>query len=275
MRRPENAVHRRWDDPFWHALRLLIDQRGFSTVEEHEVLPRLRATGAASALGLADWLESSEPALIGDLANYTHTRWDLAIHAMSELLRTEEEAQDDFRRVSSDALLAYGTRQAHHQSSKVLVQTVAAIATLASDDRHVVPDLDPQRRAAHLANGHLWVSPRRLDGALPSLMNPVGLWEIKEYWGKTSGGSKMSDAIYELQLVGTELALQERHSGVHVEHIAILDGKIQWSHRRSDLRRAIDLLYCGLLDELILGREVMSDWECAVRRMWALVDDRW
>jgi len=274
MRRPDGVKHRSWDDPFWHALRLLLDQRRVTTLEEHEVLPWLRATPhAPSAGGLATWLESREPELIRDLARYTHTRWDLAKFAQAELMRSEEEAREDFASMSSRTVLTYGTQQAHHQSSKVLVQTVGVIAHQASLGRQV-PDTDPQARAAHLANGHIWVSPRRLDGALPGLLNPVGMWEIKEYWGKTSGGSKMSDAIYELQLVGTELAIQEQISGVHIEHIAIMDGAAQWKARAADLRRAIDLLYCGLLDELIIGREVMTDWEPAVARMWAMVDAR-
>jgi hypothetical protein len=70
----------------------------------------------------------------------------------------------------------------------------------------------------------------------------------------------MSDAIYECQLVGQELrAFEDLHS-VHVLHYVILDGREQWSHRRSDLRRAIDLLEMGLVDELVAGREVLAEW---------------
>ena len=46
---------------------------------------------------------------------------------------------------------------------------------------------------------------RRVDGACPGVVNPIAIWEIKEYWGKTKGGSKMSDAVYECHLVGREL----------------------------------------------------------------------
>src|SRR5690606_8813900 len=84
-------------------------------------------------------------------------------------------------------------------------------------------DTNPQNRATIISDSHIWVSPRRLDGAIPGLLNPVALWEIKEYWGKTKGGSKMSDAIYEIQLVGAELRAFEGNFGVHVNHYAVMD----------------------------------------------------
>ncbi len=70
----------------------------------------------------------------------------------------------------------------------------------------------------------------------------------------------MSDAIYEIHLVGLELRAFQRRHGIHVRHYAILDGKQQWAARRSDMRRAIDLLCMGLIDELIVGREIIDEW---------------
>ena len=102
---------------------------------------------------------------------------------------------------------------------------------------------------------------RNPDGAVPSLLNPVVVWEIKEYWGKTGGGSKMSDAVYECHLVGRELRDFERRSGIRAQHIAFLDGKEQWESRKSDMLRFIDLFHQGLIDHLIVGREVETEWE--------------
>ena len=274
MKRPKDLEHHDWQDPFWHALRLLLDQRKFTTVDARDVVPRLRARGTDASIGLADYLSTAGQHLVDDLAAYSHLRFDLAEFALADLLRTEDEAQADYAEISTDALKQYTTQIEHYQSSKVLVATVDALAARASKPFGQDADLNPQARAALLGQGRLWVSPRRLDGALPSLWNPVGLWEVKEYWGKTGGGSKMSDAIYEIQLVGTELRLDEAQTGQHTIHVAILDGKEQWKARRSDLRRAIDLLYSGLLDELIIGREVLTDWEPLVERMWQEHIDR-
>lgn len=92
------------------------------------------------------------------------------------------------------------------------------------------------------------------------------VWEIKEYWGKTKGGSKMSDAVYECALVGRELREFEERSGADpVSHIVFLDGAAQWSHRQSDLKRFMDLFHQGFIDHLIVGREVETGWEELLR----------
>lgn len=187
---------------------------------------------------------------------------DEALSEALGLLRTEEEA-----RAFCDANgLAVGVTQTqsadHHQSSKSLIAATSYIASnVAQAAFGLEADLDPQSRCGWNENGIVHVSARNLDGAIPGLESPSVIWEIKEYWGKTSGGSKMSDALYECLLVGTELRLFEEQTGRKVFHACILDGKQQWNSRKSDLVRFIDILNQGLLDVLIIGREVEYDWE--------------
>lgn len=276
MLRPADALHRPWDDPFWHALRVLLTAIGRRRplLGADDVMPFLAKSGTSASLGLADWLDSQAPEMTYDLAGYLHTRYDLADHALTYLLRTEDEARQDFASISADQVRQYGTRlTSHHQSSKVMVQTVEALTNAASQGR-TLPDTNPMNRVIELHRGSVWATARVLDGALPSLANPVGMWEIKEYWGNTKGGSKMSDAVYEMQLVGTELAVKQRDGFPPIAHYAIIDGKHQWSHRQSDLRRLVDLLYSGLLDGLIMGREVMTEWTPLVEEMWQVADAR-
>lgn len=71
----------------------------------------------------------------------------------------------------------------------------------------------------------------------------------------------MSDAVYECQLVGHELQDYSAQSGQNICHIVFLDGKEQWGHRKSDLKRFLDLLNQGLIDHLIIGKEVENVWE--------------
>lgn len=242
-------------------VRILVDQRGkTSGLAARQIIPTLvDKIKTDAALGLARYLESRQEYLPG-LAEYLDLRAEVADNLLS-MARTEAEARQDFASISQEAVRTYGTQMVgHHQSPKVLVATIEVLTRAACASVGLTHNLNPQERATIVADDHLWVSPRRLDGAVPGLFNPVGLWEIKEYWGVTGGGSKMSDAIYECQLVGTELrAFQDRY-GVAVRHYAILDGVDQWRARRSDLRRAVDLLYSGLLDELLVGREVLDEW---------------
>ncbi|MCX6034914.1 MAG: hypothetical protein NTV38_08055, partial [Chloroflexi bacterium] len=43
---------------------------------------------------------------------------------------------------------------------------------------------------------------RRVDGAFPSSVNPIAVWEIKEYYYTTTFGSRVADGIYESLLDG-------------------------------------------------------------------------
>ncbi len=205
--------------------------------------------------------------LVPKIAAYLEFRHEAAIQLLLKA-RSEDEALIDFANLSKEIVARYGTRSKdHHQSSKVMVQTVDILTRKVCLDRGFTANLSPQKRATLIGEQHIWVSPRRLDGALPSLVNPVGLWEIKEYWGGTAGGSKMSDVIYECQLVGTELRAFADLHGASAKHYAVMDGANQWHSRVSDLRRAIDLLCSGILDELVVGSEVLSDWPRIVNEL--------
>jgi hypothetical protein len=155
----------------------------------------------------------------------------------------------------------------HHQSSAATVAAVSFIAEKVCREKGVGCDPAPQRRCVWLVNKRLHVTARNLDGAAPALLFPKVVWEIKEYWGKTKGGSKMSDAVYECQLVGRELREFEERTGAGVTHVAFVDGKEQWSHRQSDMRRFIDLFHQGIIDQLLIGKEVETHWEPLLRSL--------
>jgi hypothetical protein len=149
----------------------------------------------------------------------------------------------------------------HHQSSAAMVAAVSFLAEKVCKSLGLDCDTAPQRRCVWVAKNQLHVTARNLDGAAPGLLFPKVVWETKEYWGKTKCGSKMSDAVYECQLVGRELREFEERTGASVSHVVFVDGRVQWSHRQSDLRRFIDLFHQGLIDYLIVGKEVETEWE--------------
>jgi hypothetical protein len=238
------------------------------TLDEETILPRLAKIGTSAASGLIRYLDR-RPEYLFAVAEYLAYRADAETHLLSKL-RTEDEALDQLAELGEAEVARYGTKSAdHYQSSKAMVATVETLTKLTIASLEVNADINPQSRAVIIGDRYLWVSPRRLDGALPSLVNPVGLWEIKEYWGKKDGGSKMSDAIYECQLVGQELRAFEDLHGIGARHYVILDGRDQWLVRRADLRRAIDLLSQGVVDELIVGREVIEEWPRIIQELSA------
>lgn len=269
MKREPGFAAPRWDDPFWHVVRMLADQisarhRYAGAISPGEIIPILKAVDSEAADGLVLYLNGHRDSL-ERLSAYWSRRREVS-ELILATMRTEDEAKEDYATISDQALQSYGVQvEGYHKSSKVLVNTVDAIVYRERKAFRVDVNTNPQSRAAIVSDEHIWVSPRRLDGAIPGLLNPVALWEIKEYWGVKSGGSKMSDAIYELQLVGAELRMFEDEFDIHVNHYAIIDGRQQWESRKSDIRRAVDLLYSGLLDELIVGREVITEWPRIVR----------
>lgn len=101
---------------------------------------------------------------------------------------------------------------------------------------------------------------RWMDGAYPNVNHPHAAWEIKEYYGTTTFGSRVADGVYETALDGYELN-DLRDRGVEVEHFLFLDDHwTWWKMGRSYLCRIVDMLHADLLDGVFFGKEVVTEW---------------
>jgi len=99
---------------------------------------------------------------------------------------------------------------------------------------------------------------RRVDGAYPSPVNPVAIWEIKEYYYTTTFGSRVADGIYETLLDGAELQ-DLRAIGHPVRHYLFVDGyQTWWEDGKSYLCRIVDALHMLYVDEVLFGREIVQ-----------------
>ncbi len=100
---------------------------------------------------------------------------------------------------------------------------------------------------------------RRVDGAFPSAVNPVAIWEIKEYYYTTTFGSRVADGIYETLLDGLELEELREHERIKVLHYLMIDAyETWWTLGRSYLCRIVDILHMGYIDEALFGYEVIE-----------------
>ncbi len=98
---------------------------------------------------------------------------------------------------------------------------------------------------------------RRVDGAFPSTINPIALWEIKEYYYTTTFGSRVADGVYETLLDGMEIEELNEKEGIKVLHYLMIDSHFTWWEcGRSYLCRIIDMLHMGYVDEVLFGYEV-------------------
>jgi hypothetical protein len=246
-----------WRHTTWELVRYYCSLKG--QVEKTAWLDELNSAGRMKVGTSKDWPIPREDVAV--FIEYLTVRRDQTGLALG-LLRTEEEAIGYCKSCKYTVGRVPTKSQDHHQSSNALVSAVTNIAANVCEAKKWTLVRKPQQRCAWCVENGLHVTARNLDGAIPSLANPVVIWEIKEYWGKTSGGSKMSDAVYECNLVGRELREFEERSGhLKVQHVVFLDGREQWLVRQSDLTRFIDLFYQGIIDRLFIGKEVESQWE--------------
>jgi hypothetical protein len=107
---------------------------------------------------------------------------------------------------------------------------------------------------------------RRIDGAFPCGVNPVAVWEIKEYYYTTTFGSRVADGVYESLLDGMELEELRISEGVDIKHYLMIDAHYTWwSCGRPYLCRILDMLHMGYVDEVLFGREVLKRLPVLVR----------
>ena len=100
---------------------------------------------------------------------------------------------------------------------------------------------------------------RRVDGAFPSAVNPVAVWEFKEYYFTTSFGSRVADGVYETLLDGLELQELHAATGVRADHVLFVDAHYTWwVCGKSYLCRMVDMLNMGLVSEVVFGREALK-----------------
>ena len=111
-------------------------------------------------------------------------------------------------------------------------------------------------------NGYITgASSRRFDGAYPSIQNPELVWEIKEYYYATTFGSRVADGVYETQLDGFEFNELYERTGIKIYHVLFVDAyRTWWEQGKSYLCRIVDALNSGTVDEVIIGREVLTRW---------------
>ena len=252
-----------WRHPLWDLVRFYLslarrkkDQAAW--LEELEKSSTMKV-GTSVALPI-------EPAHVTLFMEYLKER-EANEADVYKRLRNEEQAVKACTDRKLTVRYANTKNKAHHQSPYAVVSLVNGIVQKVCEQKGLTFDSSPQSRCVWCAENRLHVTARRLDGAIPALANPVVVWENKEYWGGTAGGSKMSDAVYECNLVGRELREFEElttvkgEQKVKVVHLVFVDGMTQWTVRRSDLKRLVDLTNQGLIDHLMAGSEIETQLE--------------
>ncbi|MDN5864020.1 MAG: hypothetical protein L0I62_02225 [Gammaproteobacteria bacterium] len=130
-------------------------------------------------------------------------------------------------------------------------------------------DYDPRALTTITNNGlPIRTFARRLDGAFPSVVNPIAIWEIKEYYYTTTFGSRVADGVYETLLDGMEIEELSVSENINIFHYLMIDAHYTWwLCGKSYLCRIVDMLHMGYVDEVLIGKEVISRLP-ALARKW-------
>ena len=100
---------------------------------------------------------------------------------------------------------------------------------------------------------------RRVDGTFPSVIDPIAIWEIKEYYYTTTFGSRVAGGVYETLLDGFELKEAGDNINRKIKHYLMVDDySTWWTLGRSYLCRIVDMLHMGFVDEVLFGKEVIN-----------------
>jgi len=254
---------------FWAYVRLLSQEIGYSergsgTLRRYAVSDIVEAL-AARGLSLDDVLDSGDTTEFADqVVSYLNMRADLLERVARPNLMNREQAREVFedleRRLAPTCALPLNKQKGEkrHYAYLTCIVNMLTEAALGSCEF----DMDPRGLTTITRdNKPVRTLSRRLDGCYPRASDPVAVWEVKEYYGTTTFGSRVADGVYETILDGLELAELRHAEGVHVAHYLIVDDYFTWwDCGRSYLCRIVDMLHMGLVDEVIVGREVLSRW---------------
>jgi hypothetical protein len=102
---------------------------------------------------------------------------------------------------------------------------------------------------------------RRMDGSYPTSVNPIAVWEVKEYYDNKTYGSRINDSIYETILSGKECLEVEKLIGKKIYHILFVDAYYALGILgRALLLRYIDCFFQNIVDDIIVGYDVYTIW---------------
>lgn len=260
-----NEAFKRLDKGFWAHVRSLSQTlgytaRGTGTIKVPTFAEVLAGMGKLGLL--SDHLvHKGRPTELADrLLAYFAFRADILNNTVQHQLMDKVAAKAMYERLLGvqEYRLAAAMNKQKGEKKQVAYLTAMVNMLIEANAQGIEYDHDPRQLTTVTRDGMpLRTLARRIDGAFPSAVNPVAVWEIKEYYHTTTFGSRVADGVYETLLDGMELEEMRLETGVEVEHILIADAHYTWWEcGRSYLCRMIDMLHMGYVDEILFGKEI-------------------
>lgn len=194
------------------------------------------------------------------LLDYFKHRADVLNGTVQHQLQTKDQAAEMYARLKAQFPPTKAATMNKQKGEKATIAYLTAMVNILVEAHSQGYGYahDPRQLTTITQHGMpLRTLSRRVDGAFPAIVNPIAIWEIKEYYHTTTFGSRVADGVYETQLDGLELEEMRRATNVQVQHVLILDAHYTWWEcGRSYLCRLIDTLHMGLVGEILFGTEI-------------------
>lgn len=253
------------DLKFWANVRTIGQAIGYS--KNNQVLVHLfddlLLAMEKSDLGIDHLSSDDEPTELAKLLlDYFRYRADILNDYVEPRLMDVERAstvfQELYKQFKPQVPLPMNKQKGEKRNPAYLTGIVNML--IEANSGELPCDYDPRTLTTITKNDEpLRTLARRVDGCFPSCINPIAIWEIKEYYYTTTFGSRIADGVYETLLDGLELEELQEHESINVQHLLIVDShRTWWTMGISYLTRMIDMLHMGYVDEILFGYEVVE-----------------
>ncbi len=268
---------------FWANVRTISQQVGYTTRGEGVVkVPTLNEMVVAleriNLQGSHLRSDRGKPTKLGrNLSDYYEYRADVLNRVVEPNLMDAEQAKAEFKKLlpswQRTCPLPLNKQKGKKRAEAYLTCIVNLI--IESHCEGYGCDFDPRGLTTVTTHGApLRTLARRIDGGFPAIVNPIAVWEIKEYYYTTTFGSRVADGVYESLLDGMELEEIREEVQIDVKHYLFADAHYTWwDCGKSYLCRIVDMLHMGYVDEVLFGREVLAELPRIVKE-WVAVAKR-
>lgn len=253
--------------PFWANVRSISQHLGYTLRGKKQIkVPTVEEmTSTMKVLGLtADHLvQNGETTEFGNLLiDYFKHRADVLNNFVESKLMNVEKAKQVFEQLklkhNPKCPIPMNKQKGEKQAPSYFTGIINILIEANAEEFNC--NYDPRELTSLTSNGvPIRTLARRVDGAFTSTINPIAIWEIKEYYYTTTFGSRVADGVYETLLDGLELEEVREHENIYVKHYLMIDDhNTWWNMGRSYLCRIIDMLHMGYVDEVLFGYEVVE-----------------
>lgn len=263
-----NPKYRRQDKKFWANVRTIGQAIGYTDKQSKQVriysVDDLKRAMKKSGLGIEHLVDQDGnlSSLAVNLLEYFLYRAELLNDYVAPRLMDAEHAEIAFRELYEQCQPTRPIPMNKQTGDKKRIAYLTGIVNIIieANSAGLPCDYDPHVLTT-ITRDHepLRTLARRVDGCFPSCINPIAIWEIKEYYYTTTFGSRIADGVYETLLDGLELEELRNREKIHIEHLLIVDAYLTWwDMGKSYLCRMIDILNMGYVDEILFGYEVVE-----------------